>query len=56
MVSCLNDARRVLGIENVVDKDSVLGVADNNKPIIVGGGTDGGSVNIGEHNGMKTKL
>jgi len=46
----------VLGIENVLDKDSVLGVAHSNKTIIVGGGADGVSVNIGEHNGMKTKI
>ena len=33
---------------------SVLGV--QGKPILVGGGTDGASVNIAEHNGMKGKL
>ena len=53
MISCLNDTLRVLGIEKV---DSGLGVVNSNKPIIVGGGTDGVSANIGEHNGMKTKL
>ena len=56
MISCLNDALKVLGIDNVLHKESVLGVAESNKPIIVGGGTDGASVNIGEHNGMKAKL
>jgi len=46
----------VLGIKKVLDKDSVLGMAHRNKLIIVGGGTNGVSVNIGEHNGMKTKM
>ena len=56
MISCLNDTLAVLGIENALDKDSVLGVAHSNKPIIVGGGTDNALVNTGEHNGMKTKI
>ena len=56
MINCPNDALRVLGVENVLDEDSVLGVAHSNKPIVIGGGTDGASVNIGEHNGMKIKL
>ena len=55
MISCLNDALKVSGIDNVLHKESVLGVAGSNKPIIVGG-TDGASVNIGDHNGMKAKL
>ena len=56
MINCLNDALAVLGIENVLDKDSALGVAHSSKPIIVSGGSDGASVNIGEHKGMKTKI
>ena len=41
-----------MGVTNVLDKSNVLGA----KPILVGGGTDGASVNIAEQNGMKGKL
>ncbi len=34
-----------------MDSASVLAV----KPVLVGGGTDGASVNVGQHNGMKGK-
>ena len=44
-----------LGITNVLDKESVLGV-ESSKPILVGGGTDGASVNVSGQNGMKGKM
>ena len=47
---CSEDA----GVDNILDRLSVLGV--QGKPILIGGGTDGASVNIAEHNGMKGKL
>lgn len=52
---CLGKALEKLGIINVLDKESVLGVGSN-KPILVGGGTDGASVNVSEQNGMKGKI
>jgi len=41
-----------LGIQDICDPSSVLGV----KPILVGGGTDGASVNISLHKSIKAKL
>ena len=42
----------VLGIKNVYDKEEVLNV----HPVVVGGGTDGASVNIGQHSSIKEEL
>ena len=55
LIACLGTALKNLGVEDVLDKASVLSAAAEN-PIVVGGGTDGASVCIGEHNGMKGKL
>ena len=55
LIDCLGTALKDLGVEDVLDKDSILSAAVE-KPILVGGGTDGASVCIGEHNGMKGKL
>ena len=52
LIECLSNALRLLGIDNVLDKASVL----RGRPILIGGGTDGASVNIGGQNGMKSKL
>ena len=52
LVKCLGTALCELGIENILDQASVLGT-DDSRPILVGGGTDGASVNIAEQNGMK---
>ena len=38
----------------MLSKSSVLDTVG--KPVLVGGGTDGASVNIGEQNGMRSKL
>ena len=42
----------VLGIKNVHDKEEVLNV----HPFVVGGGTDGASVNIGQHSSIKDEM
>ena len=42
----------VLGIKNVYDKEEVLNV----QPVVVGGGTDGASVNIGQHSSIKEDM
>ena len=44
-------ALKKLGIDDILDQAKVLGV--EGKPILVGGGTDGASVNISEQNGMR---
>lgn len=38
----------------IYQKDSVLN--SEGKPVLVGGDTDGASVNVGIHNGMKTRM
>ena len=52
LIVCLQQALQALGADNVLSKASVLG----SKPILIGGGTDGASVNIAEQNGMKEKI
>jgi len=54
LIACLGSVLQEIGISNVLDKSCVL--ESDDKPILVGGGTDGASVNIGRQNGMKAKL
>ena len=55
LVASLCEAMKSLGIENVTDGTVVLATASK-LPLLVGGGTDGASVNVGIHNGMKQKM
>lgn len=43
----LGRALKLLGMENVLNKHCVLGV--DGMPVLVGGGTDEASVNVGKH-------
>ena len=54
LISFLGNALKALGVQNLLDIGSVLSVGGN--PVLVGGGTDGASVNVSEQNGMKGKL
>jgi hypothetical protein len=54
LLKCVGDALKTLGVENIASRESVLGTGE--MPVLVGGGTDGASVNIGEHNGLKAKM
>lgn len=54
LIKYVGNALQTLGLDNIVDQLRVLGV--KGKPILHGGGTDGTSVNIAEHSGMKGKL
>ena len=54
LLSCVSEALKFIGVENILDKDSVLGV--KGRPLLVGGGTDGASVNIGDHTGLKAQM
>ena len=54
LLSCLTRSLNSLGITNILDKEDVLEVTG--KLVLIRGGTDGASVNIGEQNGMKGKL
>lgn len=49
-----NEALKFMGVENVFDKDSVLGVED--RPVLVGRGMDRASVNVGDHTGLKAQM
>ena len=54
VVECLGKALQSMGIEDLLDRAKVLGVKGH--PVLVGGGTDGASVNVSEQNGMRGKL
>ena len=51
LVKCLSQSLSPLGIADILDQGSILGV--EGKPVLVGGGTDGASVNIAQQNGMR---
>jgi hypothetical protein len=54
LIKCLDVALKPLGIDDVKDQKLILEVKD--KPILVGGMTDGAAVNIAQRNGMRGKL
>ena len=54
LIKCLSGALHSLGVTDVLDQANVIGVGE--KPVLVGGGTDGASVNVAQHGGMKGKL
>lgn len=54
LLECLGEALKLVGIESVLDKDSVLSVSG--KPVLIGVGTDGASVNVGEQTGLKGQM
>ena len=54
LISCLKDAFAKRFDIDVCHKDSVLNT--EGKPVLIGGGTDGASVNVGVHNGMKAQM
>jgi len=54
LLSCVNETLKFMGVENVFNKDSILGVED--RPVLVGGGTDRASANVGDHTGLKAQM
>ena len=54
LVECLHTAMESMGIANILERESVLGVQD--MPILIGCGTDGATVNISGQNGMRGQL
>ena len=54
LVECLSKAVTSMGIENLLERESVLNVPQH--PVLVGCGSDGASVNVSEQNGMCGKL
>ena len=53
LVDCLGDALERLDID-ISQKEGVLNA--EHRPALVGGGTDGASVNVGIHSGMKAQM
>ncbi len=49
---CLGMSLEKVGVENLRDKQQML----STKPILVGGGTDGASVNVGQHKSLKQEM
>ena len=49
LVKCLSQSLQPLGVTDILDQRVACG---EGKPVLVGGGTDGASVNVAEHNGM----
>ena len=54
LVECLCTAIKKMGIENLLERESVLSVSE--LPVLVGCGTDGATVNVSDQNGMRGKL
>ncbi|XP_065903507.1 E-selectin-like isoform X3 [Dysidea avara] len=54
LLKCLSKSLEPLGIIDSLDKENVIGISG--KPVLVGGGTDGASVNVAEHAGMNGKM
>ena len=54
LIECLSRALKSLGVEHLLERESVLSVRE--LPVLVGCGTDGASVNLSGQNGMRGKL
>ena len=54
LIKCLFHSLHLLGFEDILSQDDVLAV--QGKPILVGGGTDGASVNFSQLNGLRGKI
>ena len=54
LIECLSNALKEFGIEDILKRASVLGA--QGKPVLIGGGTDGASVNAAEQNGVRGKM
>ena len=54
LIKCTGNALKCLGVGDILNKAQHLQATKG--PILIGVGTDGASVNIGEQNGMKGKL
>ena len=54
LLECLNRSLKSLGIENLLERENVLGVHE--LPVLVGCGTDGATVNVSDKNSIQGKL
>ena len=53
LVNCLSQSLAPLGITDILGQNIL---STEGKPVLVGGGTDGASVNVSGHNGMRGKM
>ena len=54
LLQCIGEAMYLLGVDDVLNQDSVLGVGT--KPVLIGIGTDGATVNEGAQNGLRGQI
>ena len=56
LVECLCRTLKSIGIENLLERESVCVLSTHKLPVLAGCGTDGASVNLFEQNGMRGTL
>ena len=54
LLQCVGEALKLFGVDTVLNQDSVLGA--EGKPVLVGVGTDGATVNVGGQNGLRGQM
>ena len=54
LIECLSRALKSLGVEHLLERESVLSVRE--LPVLVGCGTDGASVNVSDQNGCEASF
>ena len=54
LLVCLQDSLKSLGVEDILDRGSVLEV--QNKPVLVAASTDGAAVNVAQQNGLRGRM
>jgi len=54
LIKCFGKGLKGIGIADIPNSKNILGVVGH--PVLIDGGTDGATVNISDHNGMKGKL
>ena len=52
LIRCVGESLKKLGVEDILDKTSILKAVDSSMPVLIGVGTDGAAVNISSQNGM----
>lgn len=54
LLICVGASLELLGVKSILDRDSVLGVDE--MPVLIGASSDGASVNVAEHNGVRGQM
>ena len=56
LIRCVGESLKKLGVEDILDKTSILKAVDSSMPVLIGVGTDGAAVNISSQNGMMGRM